>query len=510
MDTLSFRKPVLDPGFVPLGLWNRAYLREADVPFGIAIERGDGQVSVTRSFLRAGGAGGAAEDAPSAGGAGEADAATAYFAERLVKFLLWQKGGFRVWLEGPASVCERIAQAYAPGGARAFDAAFMGRLYRRPFEVRRTARLPDAAESGQTPGWDKAGCRIGFDAGGSDRKVSAVRDGQVVYSEETVWEPKTQTDPRYHLDGVVSALRNAAAALPRVDAIGVSSAGIYEGNRTLYAQLFGKVPPADFDAVIRELYPTAARAACGDVPLCVANDGDVTALTGAIVLDKANLLGIALGTSEAAGFVDRNGRITGWLNELAFAPVSVSQGMRTQANAPDGGRTGEKQRFPKETPMKAMAIDGGYDEVRQRFPDPAPVDAWSGDVGCGVSYLSQEAVIRLSGIAGIVFAETDAPGAKLKRVQELLAQGEAAARQIFQTIGCYLGHIVAQYFDMYGATSFLLLGRVMSGEGGERILCEAKAVLREDYPELSLELLLPNEEMRRLGQSVTAAYLSSR
>ena len=68
-----------------------------------------------------------------------------------------------------------------------------------------------------------------FDLGGSDRKVAAVIDGKVVFSEETVWDPYFQSDPQYHLDGIMDSLRKAAAHLPRVDGIGGSAAG--EGCR---------------------------------------------------------------------------------------------------------------------------------------------------------------------------------------------------------------------------------------------------------------------------------------
>ena len=68
--------------------------------------------------------------------------------------------------------------------------------------------------------------------------MSAVTDGEPVFSEEVVWFPKTTADPDYHYEGIVSALKSAAAHMPRVDAVGVSSAGIYIENRTMVASLF--------------------------------------------------------------------------------------------------------------------------------------------------------------------------------------------------------------------------------------------------------------------------------
>ncbi len=124
------------------------------------------------------------------------------------------------------------------------------------------------------------GCRIGFDAGGSDRKVSAVIDGKPVFSEEVVWFPKTTADPDYHYEGIVYAMKSAAAHMPRVDAIGVSSAGIYIENRTMVASLFLKVPKDLFDAKVKDIYIRAITDTFGDIPFEVVNDGDVSALAG--------------------------------------------------------------------------------------------------------------------------------------------------------------------------------------------------------------------------------------
>jgi hypothetical protein len=54
----------------------------------------------------------------------------------------------------------------------------------------------------------------------------------------------------------------------------------------------------------------------------------------------------------------------------------------------------------------------------------------------------------------------------------------------------------------------LLLGRVMSGKGGDLILAEAKRVIADEYPALlNMQLHLPDEKIRRVGQSVAAASL---
>ncbi|MDR2487877.1 MAG: ROK family protein [Clostridiales Family XIII bacterium] len=441
--------PALDPGFVPLGLFLASYGERAGQTLRFALSEPGGRVVVRSMGIC---------------GTDRLREADLYAASQAVKLLLWQVGGSALWLEGDLAVCEAVAAAYRPGGARAFDAGFMETVYGQPFAVHVGEGIPAPKDDAPAAGRSFAGCRIGFDAGGSDRKVSAVIDGEVVYSEETVWTPKTMADGLYHVDGVRSSLRAAAAHLPRVDAIGISSAGIYADNRTLYAQLFGKVPPAQFDALIRDIYIEAVKE-FGDVPLKVANDGDVTALAGSVAFGRDNLLGIAMGTSEAVGFIDREGRITGWLNELAFAPVDASP--------------------------------------------HAEADDWSGDIGCGYQYFSQEAVIRLAGQAGVDLSGCGTPGEKLKQVQDLLAAGDARIPEVYRSAGRYLGHTTPLYHRMYGADSFLLLGRVMSGQGGEILVESAREVMDELYGDCPVEYILPNEEFRRLGQSVVAASLST-
>lgn len=441
--------PVLDESFVPLAGFTKAFLAGAEKPVAIAVERNGGLTSVYETFVRE----------------GEAFMeANRFYIERLVKTLLWCRGGFRVTICGDEALYRYIKEVYSPEGERSFDFHFMARVYERPFEVcyASYAERPGEREASRPVGRHLGGCRIGFDAGGSDRKVSAVIDGEAIYSEEVVWHPKLNADPAYHYEGIVSALKTAASKLPRVDAIGVSSAGIYIDNRTMVASLFLKVPQEQFDAEVKDIYIRAAKE-IGDLPIEVCNDGDVTALAGAMSLEDTCVLGIAMGTSEAGGYVDRQGNITGWLNELAFVPC-------------DGQSEGA-------------------------------VDEWSGDKGCGVKYFSQDAVIRLAEKAGISLEGIPSLGEKLKAVQQELGAGSKAAEQVFETIGCYLGHTVAYYSMFYDIKHLLLLGRVMSGKGGEIILSHAKEVLAAHYPEVKVNLTLPDEKSRRVGQSVAAASL---
>ena len=441
--------PGLDPDFVPFGVWRKAYLEGADRPFSIAVEREQGKVTVLHTFLR-----------------GEAFAEANYrYAERTVKFLLWSVGGFRVYLNGDETVIDRIQAAYTPQGERAFDVQFMEDVYEKPFAVLSVSKeeFPKANESAVAAGGHMNGCRIGFDAGGSDRKVSAVIDGVPVYSEEVIWHPKTQSDPQYQFDGIVESFKTAASKMPRVDAIGVSSAGVFIGNAPMVSSLFIKVPRERREEV-KTVFDRAARE-IGDVPIVVANDGDVTALAGAMSMEKGCVMGLAMGTSEAVGYVNADGNLLGWFNELAFAPVDLSE------------------------------------EAMQ--------DEWSTDFGVGCKYFSQDAVIKLAPCADIALDEELTPAEKLKVVQKLAEAGDRAALAVFTDIGCYLAHTLCLYAQFYDLNCLLVLGRVASGVGGERIIEKCNKVLREEYPELfdKITVMLPDEKTRRVGQSVAAASL---
>jgi len=459
MQTLELVKPKcvppLDSNFRPAVLANRAFMRQvqvsgAGVPLVLGLERDDGHLSRFETHVFP-------EGHPQAG-------SNLMYSERLLKFLLWQRGGWKVYVGGPRSIGEHIQREYSPKGARRFDYHLMGQdVYEQTFTVIpcEAADVPPASESGMPLGGHLEGCRIGFDLGASDRKVSAVMEGQAVYSEEVVWEPRKQTDPEYHYREITAALKAAAARLPRVDAIGGSSAGIYINNRPMIASLFRGIPPERFGEVknlflrIRDEW---------QVPLQVINDGDVTALAGAMSLEEGGVLGIALGSSEAAGYVTVEGKITGWLNELAFAPVDYSPN--------------------------------------------APADEWSGDQGCGALYLSQQCVFHLAPKAGIQIPGDVPDAEKLVRVQEKLEAGNQGAAQIWQSMGYYMGYALAHYAEFYELKHVLILGRCTLGRGGQLILDGAKEVLQAEFPELAgVTLQLPDDKSRLVGQSIAAASL---
>lgn len=443
---------------MPASLWNRAFRasvaasgRPRDLTAGL--ERPDGSVSVYRTQVL-----------PHEGGN---VAANQRYIERVVKMLLWQKGGYRLTIAGDPEIAGYVRSVYSPSGRRAFDFAFMGeRVYGRPMEIVAAGPgcVPVEKETDAPLGRHLEGCRIGFDLGASDRKCAAVIDGEVVFTEEAPWDPSVQSDPQYHFEGINDSLKRAAAHLPRVDAIGGSSAGVYVDNEVRVASLFRRVPPELFDTRVRRIFFELQKA-WGGVPFEVVNDGEVTALAGSMALEDSAVLGIAMGSSLAAGYVTPGGNITNWLNELAFVPVD--------------------------------------------YRENAPVDEWSGDEGVGVQYFSQQAVARLLPLAGIELPSGMPFAARLAETQKLMAAGDGRARKIYETIGVYFGYAIAHFADFYQVRNLLVLGRVMTGEGGDLILSLAKEVLRREFPELAerIQLRTPGEKEKRHGQAVAAASL---
>ncbi|OYV02725.1 MAG: transcriptional regulator, partial [Verrucomicrobiales bacterium VVV1] len=227
------------------------------------------------------------------------------------------------------------------------------------------------------------------------------------------------------------------------------------------ASLFRGVSPEDFETHIRRLFFTL-KERWGNIPFEVVNDGEVTALAGSMGLEANRVLGVAMGTSQAAGYVNGSGHILPWLNELAFAPVD--------------------------------------------FRDDAPSDEWSGDIGCGAQYFSQQAVARLAPAAGFDFGKMPFPE-QLVKVQEAMKEGDRRAEQIYETIGTCFGYSIAHYADFYDIENLLILGRVTSGEGGQVIIDEAETVLANEFPDLRIKLVVPDEKTKRHGQAVAAASL---
>jgi predicted NBD/HSP70 family sugar kinase len=448
--------PVLDADFRPAVLTLRAFRERVratgkPVPVRIALEQTDGSVYHfhTEVFSE-----------------GTSSAAGNYtHIERIVKFLLWSRGGWRIYFDGPAAIATKLAAHYRDDATGRFDSDLVGsKMFDHSLEVVNTRDLPPPRALARPLGRHLDGCRIGFDLGGSDRKAAALVDGKVVFSDEMVWDPYFHPDPQYHFDGIMDSLKKAAAHLPRVDAIGGSSAGIYVNNRVKVASLFRGVSPEVFNRRVKDLFLEIKRR-WNSVPFEVVNDGEVTALAGSMALGRNGVLGIALGTSTAGGWVNGEGNITSWINELAFVPVD--------------------------------------------YHPRAACDEWSGDYGVGAQYFSQQAVARLLPAAGIEAPKEMPLPEKLKLVQSLMLKGDERARKIYETIGVYLGFFIAHCAGFYELQNVLILGRVTTGQGGDVIVGKARETLKAEFPELveQIELHVPDEKQKRHGQAIAAASL---
>jgi len=398
------------------------------------------------------------------------DEQNTFIAERYIKAILWVAGGYKIYIAGSHKVYEDIKSYYTESGLRKFDFGFFSTCYEKPVEVIECTleNIPQEKKQSVSVGGHLNGRRIGFDAGGSDRKTSAVVNGETIYSEEVVWQPKLETNIQYHYDGIYAAFKTAVDKMGGdCDGIGVSTAGVIIDSRPMVSSLFIKVPKCDFEKVKAAYTANVHRLEKElghEIPFVIANDGDVTALAGAIDLNDNCVLGIAMGTSEAVGYVNKDGNLNGWISELAFVPVD--------------------------------------------FNKDAMVDEWSNDFGVGCKYFSQDAVIKLAPRAGIELDPSLSLGEKLKVVQKLAKEGHEGAKKIFESIGVYLAYTIPFYAEFYEIKHLMLLGRVMSDVGGDIILATAKETLAKEFPEFkNVNLCTPSEYMRRVGQSIAAASL---
>jgi len=398
------------------------------------------------------------------------DERNTFITERLIKSILWVVGGFKIYIAGSHVVYQKIKDYYRTGGLREFDYDFWSTTFEREVEVVECTydNIPAELASSEAAGGHLDGRRIGFDVGGSDLKVSSVLNGEVVHSEEVVWNPKINEDIHYHYENIYKALKIGVEHLGGdVDAVGISAAGVIVSNRPMVSSIFIKVPKKDFE-LVKYAYINAVKRLEEEfghkIPFVVANDGDVTALAGAVDLKDNCVLGIAMGTSEAGGYVDPNGNLPGWFSELAFVPFD--------------------------------------------FNENAIMDEWSKDIGVGAKYLSQDGVIKLLEPAGIEVDASLTPAEKLSFVQSLMEQDDPRAKEIYENIGVYFAYALAYYAEFYKIKHVIMLGRVTSGKGGDIILNTAKKTLKEDFPEYAnIHLTMPSESMRRVGQSIAAASL---
>ena len=83
--------PELDKEFIPILRFNQEFLKDAKKPVSVAVERADGQMATVHTFIH---------------GTPEMLKADHYYMNRLVKTILWMKGGFIIYLSGDQDTYE--------------------------------------------------------------------------------------------------------------------------------------------------------------------------------------------------------------------------------------------------------------------------------------------------------------------------------------------------------------------------------------------------------------------
>jgi len=477
MEILLVRPEVpapLDPNFAPLILAKRNYLAK---------------VKGTTQFLewalpRADGC--ARYKLPVFDESNEYVEASIYLAGVLIQEMIWQRSAAALFLAGPRKICEALKAAYSIGGAYEFEARQMPMVCGTPNSpfavfVTKPEQLPPAKDTPQVCGKDADGCRLAFDLGKSDIKTVAVMDNQVVYSKETEWDV-TNPDPEYHYTAIMKALSIAKDALPKVDAIGGSATGTVSGkNEATWCDIFPNVPPDVYKAKVVNIFNRMAKDLAGDVPLKVINDGEVTALAAVQKIGKGNVLGISMGSSEGGGYADADGNLLGWINEMCYIKLDLN-------------------------------------------PE-APTDPWSKGAHRGLShmYLGQRGATKLAAKAGVkvpenyVYPHPDMCTIKhedhaqcLKLIQKAMANPSETdyVKDLYVTVGVYLGYALAQYCEFYAIDHVMILGRVSKGAGGDLMLETAKKVLQREFPEYAhIEFHTADDHFKAVGQCIAAAAL---
>ena len=445
-------RPALESGFLPAYAFVSRYRQGAAKPYAFAWERLDGCISKFDTLIH--------------GDEAHRELDLFYLAY-MSEYAFFSWGGVKLYLCGDREISEALKAVYEDEKSPSNRVLTYGeRVYKKPLEI---AFLPyeqcPERLCSKPIGRHMDGCRIGFDAGASDRKVSAVIDGEVVYSEEVIWNPKLETDIDYLYREVVTAFKTAASKMPRVDAIGVSTTGNAENNLLLSMHLHPLVSQKDKDEKGPYVFLRAQKEIGEDIPMLVLNDGNVSALAGSMAIGKNKVWGVAIGTNIGTGYVDAEGNLSDMLIECATTKIALNE-------------------------------------------DAEP-NEWTTLKGTAGSYFNQDRVADVAMKAGIEIDKSLYPAQKLLVVQEYMEKDDPRVRGIFDDLGCILAHhlpFISMFFDI---ENVVLLGRVVSGKGGEVLLAACERVLAEEYPETAarIKLWLPDENFRRVGQSIAAASL---
>lgn len=362
--------------------------------------------------------------------------------ERIVKSMIWVYGGYKICINDEA-VAMRLKSVYE--NERKFDADFMSSVYAKPFEVVFDETLYQACDE-KIEIKETKGLKIGLDLGGTSVKASTVKDGEEIKSEVVSWKALDSNDIEYHYSFLCSVIEKMSVAGERVEGVGISTAGVVCNNELAISLLLRNVKRETYENLFARISQRFS------LPVTVVNDGDVSAMCAQ---KEGNVLGIALGTSEAGGYIN-DGYLSGRLNELAFVPFCFYDG---------------------------------------------DVDEWSGDSGCGVNFISQHGVRTASKSLGYNFEGTDTEVAYAVHAE---AQNDENLAKTYDIIGEYLGWALLWYNEFYTLDTVCLAGGVMSGTFSGNIVKRASEILNAHGCKILVEKAC---EGGRFAQSIQASKL---
>lgn len=468
-------QPPLDPGFRPVILGKKNYLeltKDCEDKLEWALPRADGCARYSLPVFPE---------------KSRSTPASIYLAGVLIQEMLWQRSASSLMLAGPKRICSALKKAFSAGGAYEFEIKSMPNVCGtpdQPFEVtivESAADLPAEKNTPQECGKDANGCRLAFDLGKSDIKTVAVKDNEVVYSKETEWDV-TNPDPQYHYDAVMAALKLAKDALPKVDAIGGSATGTVSGkNEATWCDIFPNVPPDVYKEKVVDIFVRIAKDLAGEVPLKVINDGEVTALAAVQKIKHGNVMGISMGSSEGGGYANADGNLLGWINELCYIRLDLNPKAPTDPWS-KGAHTGLSHMYLGQRGATKLAAKGGV-EVPENYKYPHP------DM-CSIKHEDHAQCLKL--------------------IQKAMSDDalEPKVKEIYETVGIYLGYALAQYSEFYNIEHVMILGRVSKGKGGDIMLDTAKKVLEKEFPDLpSITFHTADDHFKAVGQCIAAAAL---
>jgi len=219
----------------------------------------------------------------------------------------------------------------------------------------------------------------------------------------------------------------------------------------------------------------------GDVPLKVINDGEVTALAAVAKIKHGNVMGISMGSSEGAGYANKDGNLLGWISELCYVKLDLNPKAPTDPWS-KGAHRGLSHLYLGQRGTTKLAAKGGVD-VPENYKFPHP------DM-CTIKHEHHAQCLKL-----VQKAMTD-------------PEKEPEVRKIYETVGVYLGYALAQYCEFYEIDHVMILGRVSKGAGGDIVLDTAKKVLQEEFPDnAKIEFHTADDHFKGVGQCIAAAAL---